>query len=85
MATNTKIIIKSKKTELGFHNKNLTMTEVVTFPQDALNCHNLTVLQRLDPAIKSIVTKCSHAVIYYYLDDQWRTSDVKGSLFVVQR
>ncbi|KAL5205545.1 hypothetical protein ABZP36_033754 [Zizania latifolia] len=48
---------------------------------------NLTVLQRLDPAIEDILFTAAHVTLYDFNIDvnQWSRKDVEGSLFVVKR
>ncbi|XBH55176.1 mRNA-decapping enzyme-like protein [Aegilops tauschii subsp. strangulata] len=48
---------------------------------------NLTVLQRLDPAVEDILITAAHVTLYDFNIDlnQWSRKDVEGSLFVVKR
>ncbi|XP_039793871.1 mRNA-decapping enzyme-like protein isoform X2 [Panicum virgatum] len=48
---------------------------------------NLTVLQRLDPAVEDILITAAHVTLYDFDTDvnQWSRKDVEGSLFVVKR
>ncbi|KAK3126772.1 hypothetical protein QOZ80_7AG0562180 [Eleusine coracana subsp. coracana] len=48
---------------------------------------NLTVLQRLDPAIEDILITAAHVTLYDFDTNvnQWSRKDVEGSLFVVKR
>ncbi|XP_006663834.1 mRNA-decapping enzyme-like protein [Oryza brachyantha] len=48
---------------------------------------NLTVLQRLDPAVEDILITAAHVTLYDFSIDlnQWSRKDVEGSLFVVKR
>ncbi|KAM0872082.1 hypothetical protein ACQ4PT_038959 [Festuca glaucescens] len=48
---------------------------------------NLTVLQRLDPAVEDILITAGHVTLYDFNIDknQWSRKDVEGSLFVVKR
>ncbi|CAD6220468.1 unnamed protein product [Miscanthus lutarioriparius] len=48
---------------------------------------NLTVLQRLDPAVEAILITAAHVTLYDFDTDvnQWSRKDVEGSLFVVKR
>uniref|UniRef100_A0A0E0J6Y6 WH1 domain-containing protein n=1 Tax=Oryza nivara TaxID=4536 RepID=A0A0E0J6Y6_ORYNI len=48
---------------------------------------NLTVLQRLDPAVEDILITAAHVTLYDFNIElnQWSRKDVEGSLFVVKR
>mmetsp|Transcript_9992 Transcript_9992/g.15040 ORF Transcript_9992/g.15040 Transcript_9992/m.15040 type:complete len:218 (-) Transcript_9992:32-685(-) len=45
---------------------------------------NLTVLQRIDQSIKSIVGHATHVSVYVFTTE-WERKDVEGALFIVER
>ena len=46
---------------------------------------SLRALQRIDPAIASIVAAATHTTLYTFCDDEWQRGCVEGPLFVVSR
>ncbi|OEL33428.1 mRNA-decapping enzyme-like protein [Dichanthelium oligosanthes] len=63
------------------------VTPNLAMDADATRLLNLTVLQRLDPAVEDILITAAHVTLYDFNIDlnQWSRKDVEGSLFVVKR
>ncbi|KAL6906105.1 hypothetical protein ACP4OV_003706 [Aristida adscensionis] len=63
------------------------VTPNLAMDADATRALNLTVLQRLDPAVEDILITAAHVTLYDFNIDlnQWSRKDVEGSLFVVKR
>ncbi|XP_062197577.1 mRNA-decapping enzyme-like protein [Phragmites australis] len=63
------------------------VTPNLAMDAEATRLLNLTVLQRLDPAVEDILITAAHVTLYGFNIDlnQWSRKDVEGSLFVVKR
>ncbi|KAF8707256.1 hypothetical protein HU200_030263 [Digitaria exilis] len=63
------------------------VTPNLAMDAEATRMLNLTVLQRLDPAVEDILITAAHVTLYDFNIDlnQWSRKDVEGSLFVVKR
>ncbi|GJN28273.1 hypothetical protein PR202_gb16379 [Eleusine coracana subsp. coracana] len=63
------------------------VTPNLAMDTEATRMLNLTVLQRLDPAVEDILITAAHVTLYDFNIDlnQWSRKDVEGSLFVVKR
>uniref|UniRef100_A0A0E0F2P9 WH1 domain-containing protein n=1 Tax=Oryza meridionalis TaxID=40149 RepID=A0A0E0F2P9_9ORYZ len=63
------------------------VTPNLTMDAEGTRLLNLTVLQRLDPAVEDILITAAHVTLYDFNIDlnQWSRKDVEGSLFVVKR
>ncbi|CAO2147707.1 unnamed protein product [Urochloa humidicola] len=63
------------------------VTPNLAMDAEATRLLNLTVLQRLDPAVEDILITAAHVTLYDFNIDlnQWSRKDVEGSLFVVKR
>ncbi|KAJ1264797.1 hypothetical protein BS78_08G029000 [Paspalum vaginatum] len=63
------------------------VTPNLAMDSEATHMLNLTVLQRLDPAVEDILITAAHVTLYDFNIDlnQWSRKDVEGSLFVVKR
>ncbi|KAL6642288.1 hypothetical protein ACP70R_020469 [Stipagrostis hirtigluma subsp. patula] len=63
------------------------VTPNLAMDAEATRTLNLTVLQRLDPAVEDILITAAHVTLYDFNIDlnQWSRKDVEGSLFVVKR
>ncbi|TVU50923.1 hypothetical protein EJB05_02320 [Eragrostis curvula] len=63
------------------------VTPNLAMDAEATRMLNLTVLQRLDPAVEDILITAAHVTLYDFDIDhnQWSRKDVEGSLFVVKR
>jgi mRNA-decapping enzyme 1B len=63
------------------------VTPNLTMDAEGTRLLNLTVLQRLDPAVEDILITAAHVTLYDFNIElnQWSRKDVEGSLFVVKR
>ncbi|XP_062203107.1 mRNA-decapping enzyme-like protein [Phragmites australis] len=63
------------------------VTPNLAMDEEATRMLNLSVLQRLDPAVEDILITAAHVTLYDFNIDlnQWSRKDVEGSLFVVKR
>lgn len=46
---------------------------------------NKAALQRIDPYIKTIIDSSSQVALYKYKEDEWKRTDISGTLFVYER
>ncbi|KAL5197337.1 hypothetical protein ABZP36_000849 [Zizania latifolia] len=63
------------------------VTPNLAMDEEGTRVLNLTVLQRLDPAVEDILITAAHVTLYDFDTNlnQWSRKDVEGSLFVVKR
>ncbi|KAL5198873.1 hypothetical protein ABZP36_002385 [Zizania latifolia] len=63
------------------------VTPNLAMDEEGTRVLNLTVLQRLDPAVEDILITAAHVTLYDFDTNlnQWGRKDVEGSLFVVKR
>uniref|UniRef100_A0A0D9WXA2 WH1 domain-containing protein n=1 Tax=Leersia perrieri TaxID=77586 RepID=A0A0D9WXA2_9ORYZ len=63
------------------------VTPNLAMDEEGTRVLNLTVLQRLDPAVEDILITAGHVTLYDFDTNlnQWSRKDVEGSLFVVKR
>jgi mRNA-decapping enzyme 1B len=63
------------------------VTPNLAMDEEGTRVLNITVLQRLDPAVEDILITAGHVTLYDFDTNlnQWSRKDVEGSLFVVKR
>lgn len=63
------------------------VTPNLAMDEEGTRMLNLTVLQRLDPAVEDILITAAHVTLYDFdtVLNQWSRKDVEGSLFVIKR
>lgn len=63
------------------------VTPNLAMDEEGTRMLNLTVLQRLDPAVEDILMTAAHVTLYDFDTNlnQWSRKDVEGSLFVIKR
>uniref|UniRef100_A0A0E0E9M0 WH1 domain-containing protein n=1 Tax=Oryza meridionalis TaxID=40149 RepID=A0A0E0E9M0_9ORYZ len=63
------------------------VTPNLAIDEEGTRVLNITVLQRLDPAVEDILITAGHVTLYDFDTNlnQWSRKDVEGSLFVVKR
>ncbi|KAF0905454.1 hypothetical protein E2562_004423 [Oryza meyeriana var. granulata] len=63
------------------------VTPNLAMDEEGTRVLNLTVLQRLDPAVEDILITAGHVTLYDFDTNlnEWSRKDVEGSLFVVKR
>lgn len=63
------------------------VTPNLAMDEEGTRMLNLTVLQRLDPAVEDVLITAGHVTLYDFDTNlnQWSRKDVEGSLFVIKR